>query len=96
MSEQGIGTPGFCQDCPYWGAPSPGVGNAICRRYPPSAGAGFGAAWPTTSPAQWCGEHPVRKAQIEAWNNPSEQTPEGGDPAALRQAPAEKRRRRAA
>lgn len=59
-----IGTPGFCNSCPYWnGAIEPGADRAAkgtCRRLPPVPMPSAGQAWPTTRFDGWCGEHPAR------------------------------------
>lgn len=55
----GIGTPGFCSDCPYFNAPK-----SECRRNPPQAGMGFSKVWPRTDETDWCGEHPRRTASV--------------------------------
>jgi len=60
-----IGTPGFCNSCPYWnGAIEPGADRAAkgtCRRLPPVPMPSAGQAWPTTRFDGWCGEHPARR-----------------------------------
>lgn len=57
-------TPPTCETCRYW-AGLPGVGAvAGCRRHAPTVDPWGTAAWPTTHPRDWCGDHDPREPTV--------------------------------
>lgn len=64
-SDSTIGTRAFCDNCPYWTGGQGLGGRGLCRRNPPTSGVGFEKSFPTTTPLDWCGEHPLRRPRAD-------------------------------